>query len=478
MRESVKRLSCVVSEALDCLGYSQEQIVRRVCSTEITNQKLGLFFHKLLNANVEVCLAGSRGEGVPFKSDTDLVLIFRGAVCVEEGNVEDGLYVFQLEMSDTLPGYTKLSVRHTHFNFDLLSVLIHLSISEKIGGDNNVVYLSSLKYQNTLRRICSSEFPIDYITYPQKESNGPAISVTANLKFPFSNISLSMDMDMVVAFPAHVPGILNVWRIRRRFFDWPSTDLIDDVASSEAVCVPVSLTGSGDSDLQWRFCFPQGDKKLILSMNNSQIKLYVLLKVIFTDIVSKKDFGLTSYMIKNIVCWTCEGIASSHFTPEYLLDRLKNTLFFLKQCLEDNMLPCYLLPTRNLLIGKIEGFMRNEAIQKVSKLLSSNCSFLMQCNQLNKSMILTYIHPATANKAMAVRNLLEEFFRFIQQKISDNFQFHNEAILTMSYGVLSDPDILQLVIVLVNLIGEETFLGLDFGILDREKSSFLNMLCL
>lgn len=478
MRESVEKFSCVVSEALDCLGYSHEQILRRVCSAEITNQKLGIFFQKQLNVNVDVCLAGSRGEGVPFKSDTDVVLIFRGAVCVEEGTVEDGLYVFQLEMSDTLPGYTRLSVRHTNFNSDHFSILISLAKHEKIVGDNNVDYLSSLKYQNTLRRISLSLFRIEYVSYSQKESNGPAISFTTHVKFPFFNTSMSMDIDMIHAFPAHVPGILNFWRSRRRFFDWPSPDLIDDVATSEAVCVPVSLTGSRDSDLQWSFGFPQGDKKLILSLNISQIKLYILLKVIFTDIVSKKDFGLTSYMIKNIVCWTCEGMATSRFTPQYLLDRLKNTLFFLKQCLEDNMLPCYLLPTRNLIIGKIEGFMRTTAIQKVSKLLHSNCTFLMQCNQLNKSMILTYLHPTTANKAMAVRNLLEEFFRCIHQKMLDNFQFHKEAILTMSYRVLSDPDIQQLVIVLVNLIGEETMLGLDSGILDREKSPFLNMLFL
>lgn len=301
-------------------------------------------------------------------------------------------------------------------------------------------------------------FLLDYITYLQQETNGPAITITTNNQIPIFNISQLVDSDLVPALPVYVPCVFNLWRKRRRHYDWPLKELIEDVASTEAICVPVSLRESEESNLEWRLCFPQADSKLILGMNNPQIKLYILLKVILKDIVRKKDVGLTSYMIKNTLCWTCEGMPSAYFTPEHLIERLKNSLYFLKQCLENNMLPCYLLPKRNLLIGKIEGHKKFQALEIISFLLNSSGLYLMQSERLCKSMILTYTHPIAALKAMSVRNILEEYLTLVQLKKYRHLQPTKDINLKMSYRVFSDPEFFEGFYTLINTIGLEIIL--------------------
>lgn len=477
MRESNKMFSRVVDEALDCLGYGKDQILRRVRFYENLTHTIGKVIRRISNINADIIIAGSRGEGVPFKSDADVIHINRDVVCVEEGGYEDGLSTFKVEMTDTTPGYIKLSVCHPVVYYNPSSCFLCRSTTYRSVCGKIVEYLSSLKYLNKIRRFMSLEYPVDNFTITMKKSNGPAISVTMKIKHPFLNVSLSVEQDFVYALPVHVPSVFSLWGSRERLYDWPSKELIDDIASTEAICVPVSLKQSKNCDLEWRLCFPQGDKKLILSMNNSQIKLYILLKVIFKDIVSKKDFGLTSYMIKNIVCWTCEGIASERFAPEFLVDRLRNSLFFLKQCLEDNILPCYLLPTRNLFIEQIEGYMKLRAIHTVSMILNSNCLYLMQCDQLSKSMILTYMHPTLAMKAMSLRNYLEETFANICGKSIEACSLNKDAISSTLIQSFSNPETMQAAVVLINSIGLDMVLQLfDPRFMDKGKCSFLDMI--
>lgn len=479
MRDQRKWFSCVVSEALDCRGYSKEQILKRVLLAEKKGTHWGKFLQNSFDINVDVCVAGSKGEGVAFvNSDFDFVWIFRSAVCVEEGGDESGLFVFELDMTETPPGYTKLTVRPTEDYDETLGLLIRPSLTECIVGNENKVYLSSLKYQNTIRRLSVCQFKVDYITFLEKQSNGPAITLKMKSQNPFLKFSMQEESDLVYAFPAHAPSIFNFWKSRFRLFDWPSKELVDDIACTEVICVPVSLKESKYSDLEWRFCFPRGEKKLILSMNSSQIKLYVILKIIFTDIVRKKDFGLTSYMIKNIVCWTCDGTEVKHFTPENLTKRLVNALFFLLQCLEDNMLPCYLLPRRNLLIGKIEGYMKIKAMKRVSLLLNSNCSYLLQCTKLCKSMVFTYMHPIAALKATSIRNLLEETLLFVFQKMEEeNDPFHKDAVLIMLYRCVTDPEVIEAMLGLMNAIGFDMYLHIFNRVFsETEKSPFIDML--
>lgn len=182
-------------------------------------------------------------------------------------------------------------------------------------------------------------------------------------------------------------------------------------------------------------------------------------------------------MLKNIVLWVCEGMSSELFTPERLVDRLKNALYFFKQCLQNNYMPCYFHPKRDLLIGKMEGKSRVHAEQVVSKLLNSNGLYLLHCERLCKSMILTYNHSEMALSAMFVRNKLEFLVSFIQYKSSGPHIWNQDVMLQTWYKSFTDRECFEACCAVINIIGFDSFIRLfDRRHVGRDMPLFMRMI--
>lgn len=66
----------------------------------------------------------------------------------------------------------------------------------------------------------------------------------------------------------------------------------------------VVATAGKDSrleDSEWRYCFNEIEILLENNLNDTQMKLYKVLKMIKTDMLERSQKTVTSYMIKNIV---------------------------------------------------------------------------------------------------------------------------------------------------------------------------------
>ena len=77
---------------------------------------------------------------------------------------------------------------------------------------------------------------------------------------------------------------------------------------------------------EWRLCFNIGAQTLVDCLNDIQIKLYVLLKLVLAEMIEPLVDELTSFMMKNVVFWLAERNPQSLFTPVSLIQWLFKTI--------------------------------------------------------------------------------------------------------------------------------------------------------
>ena len=455
--ESISQFSRLVNDALDCLGYSAEQIQLRSDIFPDFYRKLSDKCNNLFGQDIGLVLSGSRLDGVPLEcSDTDLLLLYKDVICVEEGQGEEGLTVLETRMQDCLPGYTKLHVRSL-CETDINGLLERATVNTFSSGVDQFL-VSSTFFLNEICTLFSYAKPLqNHVTFEGMSSNGPAVTITLSMRNPITNTSVTEECDVVPALPIYLRDTLKEWTHRQRYHDWPPPEVVLGVLATEACLVAISLSECKDAHLEWRICFPQGEKRLLHSLNEVQLKVYVLLKMVKREIISKVSDGITSYMMKNVIMWVCEGMPSALFIPEFLVDRLKNALHFIKVCIVNNFLPCYLIPQRNLLLGKLEGHNKYLVLNILSELIDSNAAYLLQCNSLSEALVLSYKHPIVAINAKLARNKLELLLLTSHQRVLNSMDWesiiHEDAVWFWLDTLLQDPRFISYTTNLINILG-------------------------
>jgi hypothetical protein len=124
----------------------------------------------------------------------------------------------------------------------------------------------------------------------QHERAGPSLPPTVHGHF---------HRDTVHSLRYYCPNILSKWATRPRH--WPPPEAIQQVVSLGAFLTPVGFKGSEYQHVEWRVCFNAGEIELVNNLNDTQIKLYVLLKMVKNDVLIPRKKEVTSYTLKNIV---------------------------------------------------------------------------------------------------------------------------------------------------------------------------------
>ncbi|XP_052259553.1 uncharacterized protein LOC127863909 [Dreissena polymorpha] len=153
--------------------------------------------------------------------------------------------------------------------------------------------------------------------------------------------------DWVHALPYYCPSILSKWAARPRH--WPPPEVAQRVVSLGAVLTPVGFKGSEYQHVEWRVCFNAGEIELISNLNDTQNKLYVLLKMIKNDVLHPRKKEVSSYTLKNIVLWMAENNPQASFHTKSILQWLHEALDALRVALVTLELPYYMIPERNLM---------------------------------------------------------------------------------------------------------------------------------
>ena len=359
----LKFLSLKVCKLLDDIGASEE--LRKQCmETAVKEEVIGTVLARLQGARFTCYIFGSSSEGtktVGLMSDVDHLIsqeIFE--VCQHENEIKpsDSYLGSLLLVTDpsTKPGYAKLQLA--------LNGILQTDIIPDLGIPPNEIQLD-----NKGRVIITKRY---YWASLEDEEHGPAFSTPAAHGYAAK--------DMVQAFRCRKwPKAAMKWFERVKDKHWPTKEMVDEMKVHGFFLVPVGHVNSPEKSLEWRISLSQQERKLMMSLNSTQHKCYILLKMIKKDILPTMigDESLTSYHCKTCLFYVIEETPEYVWTSDNILVCLQNCLQYLLKCVTRGMCPNYFIPEENMFDGRISEETLVKLNVALEKLLASNFKYLL-----------------------------------------------------------------------------------------------------
>ncbi|KAH3809354.1 uncharacterized protein LOC127834501 [Dreissena polymorpha] len=289
----------------------------------------------LMNARfryVTMITAGSKAEGLTclHESDRDELFVLEGILCVEAGislhTIPDGIGVYRMD-THAYSGHCRLLLERQARNH---SKVIHDALCDNGQGD---ILLSSSLFLDKM----SAYLPTNS-SFVNHERAGPSLP---------GSVGGVVHTDRVWAIRCHCPSILQRWASRPRH--WPSPVLVQKVVSLGANVTAVGFKESEYKHMEWRIGFNTGESELVNNLNDTQAKVYVMLKMIVKDVLRPSKKEITSYVMKNIVLWQAERNPQNKFYAQSFLHWLLDGLRALRTAIVTKQLSYYMIPERNLM---------------------------------------------------------------------------------------------------------------------------------
>ncbi|KAH3792877.1 hypothetical protein DPMN_146378 [Dreissena polymorpha] len=198
-----------------------------------------------------------------------------------------------------------------------------------------------------------------------------------------------LERDTVHALHFYCPSILTRWAARHRY--WPSADVVREVVSLGAFVSPVGVKGSDYEHVEWRMCFNTGENVLINNLNDTQVKLYVLLKMVKKDVLQPQKKEVTSFTVKNIVLWIAENNPHSLFHERSLFHWLHEGLYALRVAIDTKELPYYMIPGRNLMAAcALDHEQKRSWIATIDEMMTEGPRSILRLPKIRQAIIA---HP-------------------------------------------------------------------------------------
>ncbi|KAH3718661.1 hypothetical protein DPMN_061467 [Dreissena polymorpha] len=354
---------------LDYVGYSHDMVAER---RRVFHEKDAMI-NSARDDEIVSVTAGSKAEGFAscFESDYDRLNVYTNIVCQFEicpNMFSKDSTEFCMLAEACHPGHYKLKLLTRGAK---LPKIMEESFVKNHQGET---YISSDLFTKELEQTV----PMDTVGGWNKGTrSGPAVPSTRGI----------YHRDDVIAFRCVVQReLLADWAKRRRPFGWPCADVINEVINLDAQLVPVGCQGSITRGMEWRICFIYGELKLIEHLNECQYKLYILLKMINKEVLHPICSEMSSYIMKNVTFWVVEAHSQEIFRDENLMHVLQIALKFLQTALVDNNLPYYMIPERNLLVGRTTEKEWTGLISKIEELITEDERIINRLPKLREAM--------------------------------------------------------------------------------------------
>ncbi|KAL3857258.1 hypothetical protein ACJMK2_011949 [Sinanodonta woodiana] len=358
--EYYEDVSIRLTEILDASGLGEDLRWWRI-NTWLQIEELDqLFFRMMTNTNWRMCCFGSQAEATTthgLSSDVDRVCVnsfvtILGDLQFWELNPHTQQTFLMVTDDNTPPGYVKLQLVQRD-----APILVHNYQDEIIRTDS--------KRRSVLGNSRYVELLDEYSYH-----HGPASS----------SHYMGVTMDVVMALQAHCwPAQASQWLSSRvRSYNWPSRRMIDIIQQTGVLLVPVGHKLSFEQQLEWRLSFSVGEKLLMMKMNSTQYKCYVMLKFIKNTFINVNgvDQVLTSYHCKTSMFYLMESTPNSLWVPANLLFCIDLCLRLLLSWVECHNCPNHFIPEENMFLGRNLGPVQGDIASILHELLREKGRYL------------------------------------------------------------------------------------------------------
>ena len=378
---SYKSLSLRLCEILDTIGASEDTRklhMEKAIAIEIVNT----FTRK--DHSVSFHVFGSLAEGTTtygLNSDSDALYyndIPEVLQSISDTPLQyDRTYMLIVRDGHTKPGYCKLQVVQSRIPLTR-SLLVQLPKTYQFDCNDRVV--------------APAVFATYYVSSSALyEAHGPAMAAQGTSRIPRH--------DIVGAYRCRSwSNAALEWLDKKRKYGWPSQDLIENMKKLGFFVVKIGHPDSSERDLEWRISLSLQERLLMFSLNPTQFKCYILLKMVKKDYINKKlgVEAISSYHCKTCLFYMIENTPGDLWQPKNLLACLQGCLKRLYIWVKSGICPNYFIPKENMFEGRLNDELKKELEKICSVFLTADCSFLwsIQCDDVAKRIINSFF-PVT-----------------------------------------------------------------------------------
>ncbi|XP_060608374.1 uncharacterized protein LOC132760414 [Ruditapes philippinarum] len=326
-------LSLKMSQVMDGIGIN-EKIVMKRRKAMLLNESILTLTQQLRGNDVNMFNFGSQIEGTTtlgLQSDTDCVISMntynviqdwseweygkRNLLMIQDENVSPGYCLLQ-ELRDDAPLPEVVEVNDHSYRDRMGRILLKNTIFNSVGN-------------NELLR------------------HGPAHS---QQDVPGVN-----DNDFVPAFPSRLyPVKASHWLCQHREEHWPTNDMIQYCRNMRCFVVGVGKTGSVNEILEWRISTSFAERFLMFTLNITQIRCYVLMKMILKTFISQRfPDSISSFICKTVLLHCISFTRSDSWNENTHFICLSFCLSTLYNCVQNEYCPHFVITQNNLLSGRI-----------------------------------------------------------------------------------------------------------------------------
>ncbi|XP_060602836.1 uncharacterized protein LOC132755910 [Ruditapes philippinarum] len=361
-------LSLKLSEVMGNIGIRKEIVLKRR-RTYMLMETLDTITRRIQGKNITTYNLGSQSEGsttVDLDSDIDTLFGYHYLNiildCKEAKPRAENVLLVQDET--TAPGHCYLQCEKPKVNF---VCLIDKKYFHPYG-----------KNKWLLKNTCFDE----EVKFKYNRKKGPAHSFQGKVAYN--------DEDNVIAWHCkYWPREARRWTKDKGKGDWPTEDIRRECEATGCIIVPVSSKNSQYKDLEWRISTCLAERCLMFSLNVTQMRCYVLMKMIFKTVTEHtcSMVKLSSYVLKTVLFYCIENTKSCEWTENKLFDCLQRCLLYLETCIRKQNCSHFFIPGHNLIRGKDPTFYKG-ALMMLQYFTNSNGQFLLEISldQLNKRL--------------------------------------------------------------------------------------------
>lgn len=365
----IPKFSFLLNLLLPCKRMSLD----RVLAADIDHmQSYNDRFKKMgMEDQIETLCSGSHFEGleVPLRfvkdtidlPDVDVMFVIKWMIA----GCGVANYEYIIDSSDTHVGYLRIWKKNV-----VEKPKEHLVKVE----DLNRYYLSSENLTTGLKKVLVNVKEKNSL----HESHGPAVMKTDMRKWSSdmlqqarndSSLMYHRDIDIVISLPCpEWPSIAMEWITRERQWNWPPESIISTALSEGCHIVGSAFPRSICKNLEWRLSFSKIEKFLARSLNETQRKCYIFMKILLKSELNFPNI-LCSYHIKTILFWLCEQRNPDLWCLQNLGACLLEMIDKLEKCLIAGWIEHYFIRNNNLLCHVHEDFLETliKKLQHVRK---------------------------------------------------------------------------------------------------------------
>ncbi|XP_060571664.1 uncharacterized protein LOC132729845 isoform X2 [Ruditapes philippinarum] len=182
------------------------------------------------------------------------------------------------------------------------------------------------------------------------------------------------ERDNVLALPCKSwPQLASGWLERQGIGRWPTQEMRRYAASTGCVVVPTGSKVSEYRELEWRISTTMAERCLMINLNITQIRCYVLLKMILKSFLNPQDeINISSFMCKTVLLHCIENTDQSTWKDNNLFTCLTYCLLELHSCVQNDCCSHFIIAENNLMAWQFTADTKHELSKNICELIQND----------------------------------------------------------------------------------------------------------